>query len=39
MWKWMPGFSYQTIDAGERARQWRDRKRECEKQNIAGMEG
>jgi hypothetical protein len=25
----MPGFLYQTIDAGERARQWRDRKREC----------
>jgi hypothetical protein len=27
-WKWMPGFLYQTNDAGERARQRRDRKRE-----------
>ncbi len=25
----MPGFLYQTEDAGERARQQRDRKREC----------
>jgi hypothetical protein len=38
-WKWLPGFLYQTIDAGEKARQRRDRKRECERQSIAGNEG
>jgi hypothetical protein len=27
----MPGFLYQTEDAGKRARQWRDRKRESVK--------
>ncbi len=37
----MPGFLYQTNDAGERARQRRDRKgeKECERQSIAGSEG
>jgi hypothetical protein len=25
----MSGFLYQTEDEGKRARQWRDRKREC----------
>jgi hypothetical protein len=28
-WKWLPVFLYQTEDEGKRARQWRDRKREC----------
>ncbi len=28
-WKCMTGFLYQANYAGERARQWRDRKREC----------
>jgi len=35
----MPGFLYQTIGAGERARQQRDLKTECERQSIAGSEG
>ncbi len=37
----MPGFLYQTIEAGDRARQKRERKREreCERQSIAGNEG
>jgi hypothetical protein len=34
----MPGFLHQTIEAGERVRQWRNRKRECERQSIAGSE-
>ncbi len=40
-WKWKPAFLYQTIDAGERAIQWRDRKREREsvRDSIAGHEG
>jgi hypothetical protein len=29
-WKWMPGFLYQIIRMGKRARQLRDRKRERE---------
>jgi hypothetical protein len=38
-WKWMSGFLYQTSNAGERARQWRDRKRESARDSIAGSEG
>jgi len=40
-WKWMPGFSYQTIRMGKRARQQRDREREsvCERQCVAESEG
>ncbi len=41
-WKWMSGFLYQTSNAGERARQRRDRKRarvweteHCRKRRIA----
>ncbi len=34
----MPGFLYQTIGAGERARQQRDKKRECNRQSVAGRE-
>ncbi len=32
----MPGFLYETTSAGEGAGQWRDRKRECEGQSVAG---
>ncbi len=28
-WKWLPGFVYQMEDEEKRARQQRDRKREC----------
>jgi hypothetical protein len=28
-WTWLPEFLYQMGDEGKRARQWRDRKREC----------
>jgi hypothetical protein len=34
-WKCMTGFLNQANDAGERARQWRDRKRESVRQGIA----
>jgi hypothetical protein len=34
----MAGFLYQTTNAGKRARQQRDRKRECERQRGAGNE-
>ncbi len=37
----MPGFLCRTIDAGESARQQRqkERERECERQSIARREG
>jgi hypothetical protein len=34
----MAGFLYQTTYAVKRARQQRDRKRECERQRVAGNE-
>jgi hypothetical protein len=40
-WKWMPGFLYQTIRMGKRARQQRDRETERvgERQCVAESEG
>jgi len=37
-WKWLPGFLYLTEDEGKRARQGRDRKRDCVRGSVVERE-
>ncbi len=39
IWKWLPGILYQTEGEGKRARQRRDRKRECVSGRALRREG
>ncbi len=41
-WIWMPGFFYETNDAGGEskiAERQKERERECERQSVARKEG